>query len=199
MTSNTPSNTISNKIPKIKTDEYAYELRVPIERIAVIIGKEGKIKRELEKNTGISIEIDSTEGIVKLQGTEALALYATREIVRAIARGFNPEIAQNLLKQDYGFELINLTEHSSTPNEMLRLKGRVIGQEGKSRRTIEQLTETNICVYGKTIGIIGQVEDIITAKKAIEMLLEGSRHGNVYKWLEKRRREQRQQEATARE
>ena len=71
----------------------------------------------------------------------------------------------------------------------MRLKGRVIGQEGKSRAYIENFTETDVVVYGKTIGIIGEVERVAMAKQAIEMLLEGSPHGNVYKWLENKKRE----------
>ena len=72
---------------------------------------------------------------------------------------------------------------------MIRLKGRVIGQEGKSRKIIEGLTETYISVYGKTISIIGQAENVSVARRAIESLLAGSNHATVYRWLEKKRRE----------
>ena len=72
---------------------------------------------------------------------------------------------------------------------MLRLKGRVIGKEGKSRKLIEELTECNISVFGKTIGIIGLPESAANARQAVESLPRGSKHANVYKWLEKRRRE----------
>ena len=69
------------------------------------------------------------------------------------------------------------------------MKGRIIGAEGKSRRTIEELTETNVSVYGKTVSIIGLAEGVDMARRAIETLLSGSPHANVYKWLEKKRRE----------
>ena len=72
---------------------------------------------------------------------------------------------------------------------MLRLKGRVIGREGKSRKLIEELTECNISVFGKTISIIGLPESAANARQAVESLLRGSTHSNVYNWLEKRRRE----------
>ena len=32
-------------------DEYRYELKIPKERVAVLIGKDGSIKKEIEKNT----------------------------------------------------------------------------------------------------------------------------------------------------
>ena len=71
----------------------------------------------------------------------------------------------------------------------MRLKGRVIGQEGKARKYIESYCDVKMVVYGKTIGLVGELEKVAMAKQAIEMLLEGSPHGNVYKWLDNKKRE----------
>ncbi len=71
---------------------------------------------------------------------------------------------------------------------MKRLKGRVIGEGGRSRKTIEELTGSYISIYGKTICIIGEPEGAPNARRAVESLLKGSPHGNVYKWLEKQRK-----------
>lgn len=169
--------------------EYKYDLKIPKERIAVLIGTKGETKRSIEKETKTKIEIDSDEGDVSVSGEDALTLFTAREIVNAIGRGFNPEIALKLINSDYVFELISLTESARSKNDMARLKGRVIGQEGKSRRVIEELTDCEICVFGKTIGIIGKVERTPIARRAIEMLLEGSMHSSVYKYLEKQRRD----------
>ena len=170
--------------------EYAYELKVPKNRVAVIIGKEGAVKKELEEATSTKLNIDSKEGDVFVSGEDALGLYTAREIIRAIGRGFNPDIAKLLLKPDYIFEVVDLREFTGKSiNAMLRLKGRVIGKEGKSRKLIEELTETFISVFGKTVSIIGAAEDASSSRRAIESLLKGSTHANVYKWLEKRRRE----------
>ncbi len=169
---------------------FSYELRIPKSRVAVLIGKEGVIKRELEAATGTKLEIDSKEGDVFLSGKDALGLYTAREIIKAIGRGFNPEIAQLLLKQDYVFEMVYMQDYSGKSKDvMLRLKGRVIGKEGKSRKLIEELTEAYISVFGKTISMLGQPENVAAARHAIEALLRGSTHSSVYKWLEKRRRE----------
>ena len=46
-----------------------------------------------------------------------------------------------------------------------------------------------LSVYGKTIGMIGDPEQLATARAAIDMLLDGAPHGAVYSYLEKRRRE----------
>lgn len=169
--------------------EYSYELRVPKNRVAVIIGKEGSVKKDIEETTNTKLNIDSKEGDVFVSGEDALGLYTAREIIKAVGRGFNPEIAKLLLKPDYVFEVIDVSEFAKSKEAMLRLKGRVIGKEGKSRRLIEELTECSISVFGRTISIIGLPESAANARRAVESLLRGSTHANVYKWLEKRRRE----------
>ena len=167
--------------------EYLYDTKIPKERIAVLIGKDGITKKQIESATNIKLKIDSKEGDVFLKGEDALGLYSAREVINAIGRGFNPETALLLLKQDYTLEILNMTDYIKSKNSIIRLKGRVIGAEGRSRKTIEELTETYISVYGKTIGIIGFSENVAIAKKAVESLLSGSPHSSVYKWLEKRR------------
>jgi ribosomal RNA assembly protein len=167
---------------------YSVDLKIPKERVAVLIGKSGEVKKELESLTDTKIDVDSKEGDVKITGKDSLTMYALREVVKAIGRGFNPEIARLLLKQDYSLEIINLLDFVKNKDHFERIKGRVIGAEGKSRETIENLTGSFISVYGKTIGIIGDPDGVISAKKAVESLLQGSPHSNVYRWLEKNKR-----------
>ena len=169
--------------------EYSYEIKVPKERVAVLIGKSGATKRLLEKSTNTKMDIDSEEGDIFIKGQDTLNLYQTREIVIAIGRGFSPETALLLQNEEYVFEPLNLKEYMRNKNDLNRLRGRVIGREGKSRKLIEELTETFISVYGKTISIIGDAENVGIARRAIISLLQGSPHGKVYNWLERQRRE----------
>ena len=171
-------------------NEYSYELKIPKERVAILIGKSGEVKKNIEDATKTKIIVDSKEGDIFINGKDALGLYTCREVIRSVGRGFNPDVALLLLKQDYVFELISLNEYTGkSKNTLLRIKGRVIGREGKSRKLIEDLSEAYVSVYGKTIAIIGLPEAASMAKRAVEALLRGSTHANVYKWLERRRRE----------
>lgn len=177
------------------SEEYSYEIKIPKERIAVLIGKQGEMKNTIEENTKTKLQIDSQEGDVIIIGNDPIKLLAAKDIVQAIARGFNPELAQQLLKYDYVLETVLVTDYAGKSKDASeRLRGRVIGKEGKSRKVIEQLTETDISVYGKTISIIGLPENAAMAKKAIENLLAGNQHSNVFKWLEKRRAVSKRQE-----
>lgn len=173
--------------------EYMYELKIPKDRVAVLIGTGGDVKRQIEEATKTHLDIKSDEGDVFIKGEDSIMLYSAREIIKAIGRGFNPEIAMLLLKQEYALEMINLREMIDEQH-MMRLKGRVIGADGKARKNIEFLTETYISIYGKTIGIIGESANVSVARKAIETLLSGSNHATVYKWLEKNRRDLKRRE-----
>ena len=170
--------------------EYSYELKVPRERIAVLIGVKGDIKQKIEEDTDTKLFIDSKEGDVRLTGEDSLGLFSAREIIKAIARGFSPDIALLLLKNDYAFELLNTGDYAGkSQKSATRLKGRVIGTEGKTRKRLEEITETHISVYGKTIGIVGEVETVMLARRAVESLLAGATHTSVYRWLEKKKKE----------
>jgi len=168
---------------------HQYEVKVPKERIAVIIGDKGEKKRELEEALGVRMQIDSDEGDVILTGKDPIALFTGREVIKAIARGFNPDVAKQLLKSDYLLEIVNIGDYAGGKNQMIRLKGRVIGEGGKSRSTIEELAEVNISVYGKTIAIIGLTDNVGAAKRAIDALLTGAPHSTVFRLLEKLRRD----------
>jgi len=92
------------------------------------------------------------------------------------------------LDEEYYLEIIDIKDFSGkSKNRMKVLKGRVIGSEGKAKKMIERYTDTKISIYGKTISIIGKWDKIIIAKKAVEMLLSGSLHSSVYKFLEKQK------------
>jgi ribosomal RNA assembly protein len=169
-----------------------YELKIPKERVAVLIGKDGEVKAALEDATKVKINVDSTEGDVTLSAKDGLALYTAREVVRAIGRGFSPERAQGLLDPENGFEIINIKDYAKHDEDVRRLAGRVIGEAGKSRRLIEELTGVGVSVYGKTVCLLGKVDGIPIARRAVESLLAGSRHATVYKWLEGQHRKLRE-------
>jgi len=175
---------------------FSYEIRIPKERVAVLIGLKGKVKKDIEEATHSRLDIDSNEGDVTIFGDDSLGMYSAREVIKAVGRGFNPEIAMLLLHQDYTLELLNLPDYlGKSKAKMIRIKGRVIGEGGRARHLIEEHTETSISVYGKTIAIIGKVENASVAKKAIEDLLSGAPHSAVYRWLEKKRKDLKMREA----
>ncbi|OPY42168.1 MAG: polynucleotide phosphorylase/polyadenylase [Methanoregulaceae archaeon PtaU1.Bin059] len=169
------------------------ELKVAGNRIGVLIGKGGLIKKELEEKTGTVISIDSQEGIVRVEGEDAVPFLRAVEVIQAVNRGFSPERAFRLLDdEDLLLEVIDLSGLADSPRQMDRLRGRIIGRDGRAREQIEHMTHTQISVMGKTIALIGLPEQMKVARAAIDMLLEGSPHEAVFSYLEKKRQDAKQ-------
>jgi arCOG04150 universal archaeal KH domain protein len=164
--------------------------KIPLERVGVLLGNNGAVKKEIEEKTRTILTIDSNTGSVIIEpafpNTTALELMKAQNIVRAIGYGFSPERAFRLLEDDQVLVVIDVRQYvGDKPNHLRRVLGRVIGEEGKARRNLEELTGTYISVYGPYVAIIGDYETANIAKKAIEMLVEGRMHSTVYKYVDR--------------
>jgi ribosomal RNA assembly protein len=170
-------------------------VRIPAERVGVLIGPDGVTKKNIEDKLSVKLQIDSQTGDVAIDLSEEAAdpsmLFKARDIVTALGRGFSPEHAFRLVRDDEDIlDIIDLrTVFGRSEADIKRIKGRIIGMNGKTRRIIEELTGTNLAVYGHTVSIIGSIEQAEVAKEAIQMLVKGSMHATVYRFLHRKRRE----------
>jgi len=148
----------------------------------------------------VKLQINSATGDVTItldpNAEDPSLVFRAKEVVTAIGRGFSPERAFRLLQsEDVMLDIIDLRETvGRSPADIQRLKGRIIGKEGKTRRIIEELTDADISVYGHTVAIIGNFDQASAAREAILMLIKGSQHGTVYKFLQRKRRELKRKE-----
>lgn len=169
-------------------------IRIPTDRVGALIGKSGKVKSRIEKECFVTLEIDSESGEVEIASNgeaDQIRPFKAMEIVTAIGRGFSPENAMKLNRDDYSLQVIDLREFAGkSPQQIERIKGRIIGEGGRARSNMEHLTGTNICVYGKTVSIIGEAQNVKVAMFAISSLSSGSKHGSVYGKLEANRRKE---------
>ena len=165
-------------------------IRVPLDRVAAVIGKKGETKKHLEEAMHVSLDIDSESGEVRVKSTsiEDADPFTALRVVEAVGRGFSPQRALRLLEPETSLEVLDLRNFAGkSDNNLERIRGRIIGLHGKSRRVIEELTKCYISVYGRTVAIIGEVSETKLAKDAIEMLATGSRHRSVYNMLQRAR------------
>ncbi len=164
-----------------------YELRIPRARVACLIGKKGETKRLIERSTKTRLRV-SSEGDVQIDG-EGYNGYICETVVKAVGRGFNPLVALQLLQENYALEIIEIKDVAGNkPHKLTRIRSRLIGERGKARRIIERLTRCHVCVYGKTVSIIGEYEPLNVAFRGLQKLLHGSPHGHVYGFLEREMR-----------
>jgi len=168
-------------------------VKVPKERVGVLIGHGGETKKFLEQKTGLKIDIDADEVEVSFDETKTedpLLPLKVMDIVKAIGRGFAPHKAFRLLDDDEYLEIMNIDDYvGKGTNQLVRMRARVIGAGGKTRRIIEDLVGVNLSVYGDTVGIIGNSVQMPVARNAVDILLSGSEHATVYKFLERKRAE----------
>lgn len=163
-------------------------IRIPRDRVGVLIGPQGKNKKRIEATFQVDLTVDSETGNVvitpQLDQTDVSVLFTVRNISQAIGRGFSPGRAMTLLNEDQDILILDLEEYVGTSrNALNRVKGRIIGKEGKSRALLEELTECLISVYGSTVAIIGSYEMLPVAKEAVEMLINGAFHKTVWNHL----------------
>ncbi|MCD6208108.1 MAG: RNA-processing protein [Methanosarcinales archaeon] len=164
-------------------------IKIPSDRIGALIGPKGSVKQLIEERSTATLDIDSESGNVQIVSAEdPVRGMRAAEVIQAIGRGFSPERAIQLFDDELLiFELIRI--QATTPKELTRIRGRIIGSNGKTRELIESATQTSLSVYGKTVAIIGYPEHGHVAKTAVEMLIDGSPHSSVYGFIEKKRRE----------
>ena len=168
-------------------------VKIPKDRIGVLIGRNGAVKTEVEKRTGVRIIVDSEEGDVTVDYSKAedpSVVLPVMDFVVAVGRGFSPEKALVVLEDDWYLEVVDIREYvGKKPAHIARMRARVIGTRGKTRRLFEELTGVYMSVYGNTIALIGDTLQLDIARRALDMLLSGSEHSAVYRFLEGKRAE----------
>jgi len=170
-------------------------VKIPKERIGVLIGSKGNVKETIERELMVDLNINSRSGDVEItlkdEAEDPSLLFRAKDVVLAIGRGFSPEKAFRLIREDDTFlEIIDLRDiFGRSQSDIVRVKGRIIGKDGKARRIIEEMSEALISVYGHTVSIIGTIEQIEIAREAIKLLIKGSQHKTVYRFLQRKRHE----------
>ena len=170
-------------------------VRMPKDRVAVLIGQKGTVKKQIEKIAGVKIKINSKSADVSISfkseaEEESFKAMAARDVVKAIAQGFSSDTAMRLFDDDYYLELLDIRDFAGKSSKHVRrVRARIIGVNGRTRRVIEELSGADMVIYENTVALIGDVISLHAAKRACEMILEGSEHSAVYKYLEGRRRE----------
>jgi ribosomal RNA assembly protein len=145
-------------------------------------------KKVLEDSFKIKISIK--ENIVELTG-KAPDEYLALQAIEAINLGFAISDVTNLKYDDYMLEKIQIKSISKR-KDLSQVRGRIIGEQRKVLRTIEDLTGCSLVVHDNWVGIIGLSEQVRKTAYAIKKLIAGSKHANVYSYLEEERAKERE-------
>ena len=172
---------------------------IPKERVGVLVGVDGETKNRIESTLNVTLQIASETGIVEItpksESTDPVSPLRARDIVTAVGRGFSPENAFLLFDDDMVLDLIDLREIiGRNESDIKRMKGRIIGQQGKATRIIEEMSKARLSIFVDTVGFIGDYDTISIAREAVGILLEGRQHATLYRFLRSKHREMKKKE-----
>ncbi|MEC7142324.1 MAG: KH domain-containing protein [Candidatus Thermoplasmatota archaeon] len=174
--------------------------RIAKDRIGVLIGKSGETKLEIENAAQCTLHIDSDTGEVNAKWSEEsdpIVRIKMPDVIRAIGRGMAPSRAITLLEDDVHLKMYDIREWvGRQPNQIKRMRGRIIGRNGRIRELIEELSGVELVVYRSTVVVVGDVDSLTIGSAAVERVLSGAEHGTVLKYLESERRRQRVERQT---
>ena len=165
-------------------------LEIPLEKAKTLITEE--VKNSIEGNLKVQVEVkDDSVVLTPMQDAKPDSVIKARQIIQALALGFSREDALELLNDDKYLDVVDLSDYISKDkeNHLSRIKAIIIGEGGKVKRNLEELTETKIAVKDKAVGIIGNYDNVRALRDAVVMLINGRQHSTVYRWLQRWRRE----------
>jgi len=149
-----------------------------------------KSKEFLEEKLGVRITITGPK--IVFEGPP-MKEYESSLVFEAIAHGFSAKKAVQLKSHEYVFRRLIIKDFTRRKN-LKDVKSRIIGTEGKTRRTLENLSDCDILITESAVGIIANADNIDEATTAVQNLIRGSKQANVYKYLEKRNVQRRQRD-----
>lgn len=158
------------------------EVYIPNEIVNKVLADKSHL-RKIEQACECKITINEKNLITITEGS-AYNEFVAKNIVTAIGRGFTVEQALMLLKEDYYFSYIDLRQILGDQKRILRVKARIIGENGRAKKYIESVSAAKISVYGHTVGFIGKIEEVEEAETAVRTLIDGGTHKLAYMRME---------------
>ncbi len=150
----------------------------------MLVANLGKIRRAVPViENKVKIKIGVGKNGVSVSGSE-LDEYLVEKVLVAVDFGFDVEDALLLMREDFVPEFIDVKGFSHRKN-LRDVRARLIGRSGKAKKTIENLTGAVIVVNGNRVGVIVDADNLDSVVQAIESLICGAKHGNVFARLEK--------------
>lgn len=151
---------------------------------SIYVETAGKIRQNkdvLERKLNVKITMKGRQ--VEIEG-EPVEEFEARTIIDAMDFGFPLGDALKLTDENIVFRKIPIKQFTRR-KDLEEVRGRVIGTEGKTKRTVEEVSGCAVVVHNNMVGIIGLAENIEEATTAITNLIKGSKQANVYRFLEK--------------
>ena len=140
-----------------------------------------RTKSELEKKLNIKISIEGKK--VTVEG-DPLNEYEASIILDAINFGFSTYKALTVKDENMVFRILNIKNFTRKKN-LKEVRARIIGKQGKTKKTIENISGALIVIKDNEIGLLVDAEKMDEIITGITNLLRGTKQSNTYRYLEK--------------
>jgi ribosomal RNA assembly protein len=148
-----------------------------VEQIGKVLQSKKKLESEFEvkitnQGKNLFVDGDTDKEFTALQAMEAVNL------------GFSTDKVILLKDENIILQTIHIKDITKR-HDLERVRARIIGTQGKTLKTLNNLTNCEFSLNDNQIGIIGYTEDIEEAIQAITSLIQGSKQANVYAHAER--------------
>ena len=143
-----------------------------------------RVKHDLEKKLNVKIDIAGRK--ITITGNP-IEEYEASLVLNAINFGFSTQKAISLKDENMIFRIISIKDFTRKKN-LKTVRARIIGKEGKTKKTIENISSCYLVIRDNDIGIIGSAESIDEIITAVTNLVRGTKQSNTYRYLEKMNR-----------
>ena len=141
-------------------------------------------KARLQKELGIKL---SNKGKNVFVDGSPEKEFTAIEVLQAVNAGFSADRALELKQDDFMLQTIHIKDITKR-QDLERVRGRIIGTDGRTLKTLQNLTNCDLAVKDNEIGLIGPATEMEDAVQSITSLIQGSKQGNVYGRLERQRK-----------
>lgn len=171
------------------------QLYIPKERLKLLKDNPAILKAVIQAcKTKISIIDDEA---IEINGG-AFEEFTSKNVLFAYGRGFDIKIALLLNSQDYYFKVVDIKLIERNKQRIRQIKSRIIGEGGRTKRYVEQVSGAHISIYGDSVAIIGKIDSLYEAETAINTIIEGGTHRLAYLKMEAAHRKNRNAATSAR-
>merc|ERR1719319_1358746 len=161
-------------------------VRIPQHRYQPLRKRWAQIVEPLVKQLKIQVRCLPQKKVIELKTSQHTELHNAIEratmFLKAFLLGFELRDAVAVLRMENLF--VDTVDISIVPrlkkDHLGRAIGRVAGQDGKTKYTIENATRTRIVVAGSLVHILGAYKNVRAAKVAVSKLALGSPPGKIF-------------------
>ena len=136
------------------------------------------LKDFLERN---KIKFHREGKLIKIYLDDFYGLYKMEKVIEGIKANFSIEVCEKIFREEYDILEFDLKKvFDKKTNHLRRVKGRLIGEDGKAIQELEKRTGAKISITDRYLYIAGDSVSIQSAYYALNKLVGGTSHSRAF-------------------